>query len=397
VNGLHNNSIPPFLIARPALSCLPQVPSPSTTFAPSCCRVDRVALGKTMRKPMKSRRKTSSAEKAALLRIFEGGGSLQIRPPPSKANAFRGMDAEEGNVYPSKEERQAIADLLRMSPRQVQVPPHHDLRCLNCVPQNTTSCSEPQVWFQNQRSKLAKSGNTAACDSIRRGRHANPRSSTSYASSSASPVAPWQQQETPSSSYSLLSSPFSSSPPLSPSSTSSSPAQRQPIIAPILSSAATVLSAPRSSSLSSSLSPPPPQPPPVFCAPPTTSTAPLPMPVVSKEQLERAAFVPYQTAKRAFEQGSAAGLSITVAPSLSSLLALQQHRQEDTGLGYATIEKPQQQGGGNADEVTIEDCATDDDGEEGEVANDQDGPRRSHLYTNEWHLSPPPPPPPATS
>jgi hypothetical protein len=85
MNGLHNNSIPSFLIARPALSCQPQVPSPSTTFAPSCCRVDRVALGKTMRKPMKSRRKTSSAEKAALLRIFEGGGSLQIRPPPQQS------------------------------------------------------------------------------------------------------------------------------------------------------------------------------------------------------------------------------------------------------------------------------------------------------------------------
>jgi len=62
------------------------------------------------KKHIKTRRKTTSTEKQVLMKIFE----------------------EENNLYPNKELREKLGQQLGMTARQVQ------------------------VWFQNQRSKLAK-------------------------------------------------------------------------------------------------------------------------------------------------------------------------------------------------------------------------------------------------
>ena len=86
---------------------------------------------------MKARRKTSSAEKAALLRIFEGPFTchyyllykqiffynhiIRYISFSIMSRFDQNVKAEDGNLYPSKEQRLAISQQLRMSPRQVQV------------------------------------------------------------------------------------------------------------------------------------------------------------------------------------------------------------------------------------------------------------------------------------
>jgi hypothetical protein len=86
------------------------------------------------KKHIKTRRKTTSAEKQALMKIFE----------------------EENNLYPNKELREKLGQQLGMTPRQVQ------------------------VWFQNQRSKLAKRsrGGTQAQPSSDGSDGASPAQST---------------------------------------------------------------------------------------------------------------------------------------------------------------------------------------------------------------------------
>jgi len=187
---INPSSFPSFLIPRPPLGTLLAAHSPPLNPKASAPAISSSTYPPQptflFRRPTKTRRKTSLTEKTALLRLFK-----------------------EGNIYPNKEQRKMIAQQLGMNPRQVQ------------------------VWFQNQRSKLAKAGGMPKSHLLRR-----PSLSEEHDKRTS-----WRDSAFLPNLYSAhYRSPTSSSPPISPPENPSVPLARQPIIAPILSSAASALS-----------------------------------------------------------------------------------------------------------------------------------------------------------